>query len=125
MAKRLQILHELLPNEPVVLINPNNPNTDLVVSELQEVSQSRGFVVHVAAVSTKSHLETALANLVQAGVGSLMYALDSLFTSSFDRLAALASHYRIPAIYHSYEAVENGDLMSYGGRPADVAPHTK
>ena len=121
MAKRLEILRELLPNETGVglLVNPNNLNTDSVVRELREVSQSRGFALHVVAVTTKSELDTAIANLVQAGAGSFMYALDSLFASSFDRLAALASHYRIPAIYHSGEAVANGGLMSYGGRPAD------
>ena len=36
-----------------------------------------------------------------------------------DRLAALASHYRIPAIYPDREAIEYGGLMSYGGRPSD------
>jgi putative ABC transport system substrate-binding protein len=52
-----------------------------------------------------------------------MYALDSLFASSLDRLAALASHYRIPAIYHQRAAVEKGGLMSYGsGRPAGELP---
>jgi putative ABC transport system substrate-binding protein len=122
MAKRLEILRELLPNETVVglLVNPNNLNTDPVVRELREVSQSKGSALHVVAVSTKSDLDTAIANLVQAGAGSFMYALDSLFASSFDRLGALASHYRIPAIYHFREAVvDNGGLMSYGGRPAD------
>jgi putative ABC transport system substrate-binding protein len=43
-----------------------------------------------------------------------MYSLDSLFASSPDRLAALASHYRIPALYHQRKAVEKGGLMSYG-----------
>ena len=121
MAKRLEILHELLPNETVVglLVNPNNLNTDPVVRELREVSQSRGWALRIVAVSTKSDLDTATANLAQAGVGSFMYSLDSLFASSFDRLTALASYYRIPAIYHAREAVENGGLMSYGGRPAD------
>jgi putative ABC transport system substrate-binding protein len=93
MAKRLEILRELLPNETVVglLVNPNNLNTDPVVRELREISQSRGWALHVAAVSTKSDLDTAIANLVQAGAGSFMYSLDSLFASSFDRLAALGA----------------------------------
>src|SRR6516165_4869660 len=37
--------------------------------------------------------------------------------------AALASHYRIPAIYHQRAAVEKGGLMSYGsGRTAAELP---
>jgi putative ABC transport system substrate-binding protein len=121
MAKRLEILRELLPNETVVglLVNPNNLNTDSVVRELREVSQSRGFALPVVAVTTKSDLDKAIANLVQSGAGSFMYSFDSLFASSYDRLAALASQYRIPAIYHQREAVENGGLMSYGARSAD------
>jgi putative ABC transport system substrate-binding protein len=125
MAKRLEILRELLPNETVVglLANPSNLNTDLVVRELREVSQSKGSALHGVAVSTKSNLDTAIANLVQAGAGSFMYALDSLFASSLDQLTALASHYRIPAIYHQRAAVEKGGLMSYGsGRLAAESP---
>jgi putative ABC transport system substrate-binding protein len=51
MAKRLEILRELLPNKPVVglLVNPNNLNTDPVVRELREISQSRGSALQVAA----------------------------------------------------------------------------
>jgi putative ABC transport system substrate-binding protein len=80
MAKRLEILRELLPNENVVglLVNPNNLNTDPTVRELRKVAQSKGSALHVVAVSTKSNLDTAVANLVQAGAGSFMYALDAL-----------------------------------------------
>jgi putative ABC transport system substrate-binding protein len=116
-GKRLEILHELLPNVTAVglLVNPNNLNTDLSVRELREVSRSMGWALHVVAVSSESNFDTAIANLVQAGAGSFMHANDALFSSSFDRLAALVSHYRIPAIYSGCEAVENGGLMSYGG----------
>ena len=120
-AKRLEILRELLPNVTLVglLVNPNNPNTGPTVRELREVSQSRGSALHVVAVSSESDLDTAIANLVQAGAGSFTHAIDSLFSSSFNRLAALASHHRIPAIYSGREAVESGGLMSYGGRTSD------
>jgi putative ABC transport system substrate-binding protein len=120
-AKRLEILRELLPNVTVIglLVNPNNPTTDPTVRELREVSQSRGSALRVVAVSSQSDLDAAIANLVQAGAGSFMHAIDSVFPPSFDRLAALASHYRIPAIYSAREAVDNGGLMSYGGRPSD------
>jgi putative ABC transport system substrate-binding protein len=121
MAKRPEILRELLPNKTVVglLVNPDNLNTDPVVRELREISQSRGSALQVAAVSTKSDLDMAIANLVQAGAGSFMHGADTVFPSSFDRLVALASHYRIPAIYTGREAVEKGGLMSYGSRGGD------
>jgi putative ABC transport system substrate-binding protein len=44
-----------------------------------------------------------------------MFATDALFTSSFGQLVAIASRYRIPAIFSGREAVDNGGLMSYGG----------
>jgi putative tryptophan/tyrosine transport system substrate-binding protein len=71
------------------------------------------------AVSTESNLDSAIANLVQAGAGSFTVATDALFTSSFNQLIALASHYRIPAIFSGREAVDDGGLMSYGGRVAE------
>ena len=115
MGKRLEILRELLPNETVVglLVNPSNLNTDLVVRELQEVSQSKGSALHVVAVSTKSNLDTAVANLVQAGAGSFMYALDSLFASSLDQLAALAQ---------LSEGANKSWCSPSGARPVRVGP---
>ena len=38
---------------------------------------------------------------------------EALFTSSHDRLVALAAQYAMPAVYYSTEAARAGGLMSY------------
>jgi putative tryptophan/tyrosine transport system substrate-binding protein len=93
MAKHLEILRELLPDATAVglLVNPNNVNTDPIVRELRELSQSRGPDLHVVAVSTESNLDSAIANLVQTGARSFMCATDALFTDSANRLGPVLS----------------------------------
>jgi hypothetical protein len=67
------------------------------------------------AVTTKSDLDTAIANLVQAGTGSLLYSLDSLFASSFDRLAALVLLSQKVAVSAPVESVFMEIHISLGG----------
>jgi putative ABC transport system substrate-binding protein len=121
MAKHLEILHDLLPNVSAfgLLVNPHNPNSDSIVRELKQVSDSQGWVLHVVDVNTEAELDTAIATLVQVGTGAFMHATDAIFSSSFERMVALASRYRIPGIYSGRDAVESGGLMSYGGRTTD------
>jgi putative ABC transport system substrate-binding protein len=120
-AKRLEILRELVPNVTAIglLVNPNNPNTEPSVRELQQLARVGAWALHVAAVTTESDFDTAIASLVRAGAGALLPAADSLLSSSSDQIVALANRYRVPAIYTQRYAVENGGLMSYGNSLAE------
>ena len=120
-AKRLEILRELVPNVTAIglLVNPNNPNTEPSVRELQQLARAGAWALHVAAVTTESDFDTAIASLVRAGAGALLPAADSLLSSSSDQIVALANRYRVPAIYTQRYAVENGGLMSYGNSLAE------
>jgi putative ABC transport system substrate-binding protein len=121
LAKRLEILRELVPNGTVIglLVNPNNPNTEPSVRELQLLAQAGKWTLSVVAVTTKSDFDTAIATLVQAGAGAFLYATDALFLDSVDQMVAIARRHRIPAIYTDRDPVRNGGLMSYGSSLAD------
>ena len=64
-------------------------------------------------------IEAAFAALVHDGSDALFVAPDAFFVSRRAQFATLATHYAIPASYHSREFAEVGGLMSYGSNFAD------
>jgi putative ABC transport system substrate-binding protein len=121
LAKRLEILRELVPNVTAIglLVNPNNANAEPSVRELEQLARAGAWALHVAAVTTESDLDTAIATLVRAGAGAFLQAADPLLSSSSDQIVTLANRYRVPAIYTQRSAVEYGGLMSYGNSLAE------
>ena len=115
-AKRLALLHELVPRavRVAVLVNPANvPATENTLRAIPEAARVMGLQVQVLKASTKSQIETAFATLVRDRAEALYVAGDVFFTSRRVQLATLAAINRIPASYPSREAVEVGGLMGY------------
>jgi putative ABC transport system substrate-binding protein len=65
MAKRLQLLHELVPKavRVALLLNPANPTTQTTLRDVQEAARVIGLQTHVLNVSTSSEIEAAFAGL--------------------------------------------------------------
>jgi putative ABC transport system substrate-binding protein len=122
LSKRLEILRELLPNVTAIglLVNPNNPNTEASVRELQRSAQVAGWTLHPVAVTTESDLDKAFATLVQLKAGAFLHTTDALFNSQSDQMVALAIDHHIPGIYSERTAVEVGGLMSYATNLKDA-----
>jgi ABC-type uncharacterized transport system substrate-binding protein len=115
-AKRLALLHELLPKAVriAVLVNPANvPVTESALRALPEAARALGLQIQVLNASTSREIEAAFATLVRDRADALYVAGDAFFTSRRVQLAILAASYRIPASYPSREAVEAGGLMGY------------
>jgi putative ABC transport system substrate-binding protein len=70
--KRLQFLHELVPNVALIaiLVNPNNPQADNQLRDLHAAASKLGVQLHVFKATTASEIEAAFANLVQQGAGA-------------------------------------------------------
>jgi putative ABC transport system substrate-binding protein len=119
-AKRLQLLHELVPNAAVgVLLNPANPAAETQRKDVQAAAQSIGRQVHVATASSEAEFDPAFAGLMQQQIGGLLVAADPFFFSQRGQLIALAARYALPAIYEWREFAADGGLMSYGTRVTD------
>jgi putative ABC transport system substrate-binding protein len=116
MPKRLELLSELVPQARVIalLVNPNNPNAERIMREVQEAARAKGVQLQILKATTESEIETALASLVQLHAGALVVAGDSLFGSRREQLVALAARHAVPAIYDFREYAAAGGLTSYG-----------
>jgi putative ABC transport system substrate-binding protein len=120
-SKRLELLHEAAPNVTVValLLNPTNPNVDLELRETQAAAQALGLQLIVLRASTELEINTAFAELVQAGAAALYATGDAYFSVRRDQISALAGRHMIPTSASSREHVVAGMLMSYGGNRED------
>jgi putative ABC transport system substrate-binding protein len=122
-AKRLGLLHDLVPKaiRVAVLVNPANaPVAETTLRDIPEAARALGLQIHIVNASTSREIEAAFAALVREQADALFVASDIYFFSRRVQLATLATHYRIPAAYYAREAVEVGGLMSYGADRADM-----
>jgi putative ABC transport system substrate-binding protein len=124
-AKRLELLHELMPNATViaVLMNPNYSDTENQSREVQKAARSLSLQFHILNASTEREIDTAFATLVQQRAGALAVAADPFFYSRREQLVALAARHAVPAIYEWRAFAALGGLMSYGTDLADAWRH--
>lgn len=121
-GKRLELLHELLPNARrfALLVNPSNPkNAEASTADIQVAARTLGCELHVVTASAESELDGAFAGLNKLQVGGLVIANETFFANRSDQLAALARRYAIAAVHQSREFAVAGGLMSYGGSVAE------
>jgi len=115
-AKKLEILHELVPNAMKigVLVNPRNPNTQTIATELQSAAGALGLQLHIVNAATEGEFGDAFTTLVQQQAGALLVAADPFFNDRREALVALAAQHALPAIYEWREFTAAGGLVSYG-----------
>jgi putative ABC transport system substrate-binding protein len=121
-AKRLELLHTLLPKAAViaVLMNPKNANTGTELHEVQAAAQSLGLQLIVLNASTEREIDAAFASLVQQRAAAILVLADAFLRNQHDQIVALAAHHVMPANYPLREFAEAGGLMSYGTSNADA-----
>ena len=113
--KRLGLLKELAPNARrfALLVDPNSPQTNAIVSESQAAAASLGLMIEVFGASNSREIDAAFPELINKGSEALVIGSSVLFTTRRVQLVTLATSYRIPTIYYERAAAEIGGLMSY------------
>jgi putative ABC transport system substrate-binding protein len=122
-AKRLGLLHELVPKAVriAVLLNPANiPSAEAALGVIPEAARAFGLQIQVLNAGTSREIEAAFATLLRDRSDALFVAPDGFFNGRRVQLAIMAGRHAIPATYSSREYVEAGGLMSYGANVADA-----
>jgi putative tryptophan/tyrosine transport system substrate-binding protein len=122
VAKRLQLLHDLVPKavRAAVLVNPTNPSVEPTLREVQEAAPTIGLQIRILNAKTIGEIDAAFAILARERPDALFVAADAFFNSRRGQFATLAARDRIPAAYSTRDYVAAGGLMSYGTDLTDM-----
>jgi putative ABC transport system substrate-binding protein len=121
-AKRLALLHELLPmaRRIAVLVNPADASTaGPTTREVAVAGHALGLDIEVFNASTSAEVGAAFAALSRWRPDALLVGSDPLFNTEQAQLVALAARHALPASHFQRYYVEAGGLMSYGPDYAD------
>jgi len=123
IAKRLELLHELVPaaTRVAVLVNPANAaNSEPTLRDVQSAARAIGLQIQVLNAGTNSEISSAFATFVRERPDALFVGPDIFFVSRRVQLAQLAARHAVPATYSAREYAEVGGLMSYGTSLTDA-----
>jgi putative ABC transport system substrate-binding protein len=122
-AKRLGLLHELVPKATriAVLVNPGNATAaDSTARDMPKAARALGLQIAMLKATTGRDIEAAFATLVREPADALFVAPDGFFSSRRVEFATLAARHAIPAAYGDRGYAEVGGLMSYGSDIPDM-----
>ena len=121
-AKRLGLLHELLPQAVrfAVLVNPSNPIGDVVSADARAAASALGLQIEILTASSNHDIDKAFTSLTQNRIEAVMISPDALFSTRLVQLITLTTRRGVPTIYPWREAAQAGGLMSYGTDLADA-----
>jgi len=114
-AKRIGLLHELVPKASVValLVNPTNRFTESETRAVHEAAGALGLQLHVLRASTASEIELAFRTLAQLHVGALLVNSDVFLLSRREQIVVLAARHALPAVYGWREYAAAGGMLGY------------
>jgi putative ABC transport system substrate-binding protein len=121
-AKRLGLLHEMLPKAtPIaVLINPNYADAENQLRDVQEAAARLGVQLVVVRANAESDFNAAFSTVVQQRSGALLVCASPFFNNRREQLVVLAARHALPTIYEWRDFAVAGGLMSYGTSLADA-----
>jgi putative tryptophan/tyrosine transport system substrate-binding protein len=123
VAKRLRLLHDLVPKavRVAVLVNPANASSaEPTLRAVQEAAATIGLQIQILNASTIGEIDAAFAALARERPDALFVAPDGFFASRRVQLVTLTARDRIPAAYTVRDDAAAGGLMSYGTDIADT-----
>jgi putative ABC transport system substrate-binding protein len=121
-AKRLGLLHELIPTALTiaVIVNPATPGNDVQLNDVQAAAPALGLKLHILKVKSEIEIENAFASLIQLRTDALLVMSSAFFNSQRDRIVQLVARQAIPAMYEHRLYTTAGGLISYGIDLRDV-----
>ena len=119
-AKRLSLLHELMPGAAriALLVNPANPvAAETIARETEAAAETIGRHIDMYRAETSREIETAFAALVRDRADAILVGADPFFVDRRVQVVTLATRYLLPTVHFLRDFTEIGGLMSYGASP--------
>jgi putative ABC transport system substrate-binding protein len=114
IAKRLQLIRELLPNltRVAILVRGSSPTAAQYVQESQSAAKSLGIELQILNERNPNDLDGIFA--AAQGAHALVVADDAEFTAQRVQIAERALRIKLPTVSGLREMVEAGGLVAYG-----------
>jgi putative ABC transport system substrate-binding protein len=115
-AKRVQLLHELVPSirRIALLMNPDNPNAQSEQVDAEAGAAKLGHETVVLNARNAAEIDAAFRELVRAKCDAVITATDPIMLDRREQIAALAERNWLPAVSFTRPFAAAGGLMSYG-----------
>ena len=116
-AKRLELLHELVPRAArvAIFVNPANAaSVESMEKAAPPAARAMGLQIQLLHVSTRREIDAAFATFSREAPDAFFVGIDGFLNSRRVQFAQQAAHHRLPAMYPGREFCEVGGLMSYG-----------
>src|SRR5262245_26444007 len=122
VAKRLELLHELVPaaTRVAVLINPTSHSAEVTLRDAESAARVIGLQVQVLNASNGREIDAVFATFAHERPDALFVAGDSFFGTRRVQFANLAARHAMPATFAIRDYAEVGGLMSYGTNTMDA-----
>jgi putative tryptophan/tyrosine transport system substrate-binding protein len=122
-AKRLELLHELVPGATrvAVLVDPTNaPASESTLRDVEAAARAMGLQIQVLEASTSREINAAFATFVHERPDALYVGGGPFFNTRRIQLAILAARHLVPMTSTARAIAEVGGLMSYGSDVLDT-----
>jgi ABC-type uncharacterized transport system substrate-binding protein len=122
-AKRLELLHQLVPQATRVAVLVNSAdakNTETTLRELEGAAGLMGIHLQILKASTAREISDVVVPIGPEAPNALFVGSSAFLNSRRVQLVQLAAFHRLPATYSLREAAEVGGLMSYGPNILDA-----
>lgn len=115
-AKRLDLLHQLIPHARRIafLRNPSNANVPLQFTEAQKAAQQFGMRLETFDARNASEIDIAFRAIRRSAPDAILVASDLGLLTHNEKIASSMRKARIPAVFPWREYHQYGALMSYG-----------
>jgi putative ABC transport system substrate-binding protein len=117
-AKRLGLLHELVPNARLfaALVNPMNPNAELETRDVEAAARGLGLQFIFSDAATEKEIERSIEYFGEKKANAVIVLSDAFLNGHGHEI-----RYGLPTCFAFREPVAAGGLMSYGASPTDTA----
>jgi putative ABC transport system substrate-binding protein len=117
IAKRLELLRELIPSAAriAVLVNPSNAATvDITLKDVNAAASAMSLQLQILKASNSREIDAAFETFGRKRPDALFVGPDPAFNNRRKQLVLQAMRHGLPAAYASREYAEAGGLLSYG-----------
>ena len=115
-AKRLELLHELVPKNKIValLLSRGVPDMENQTADARAAADTLGLDVRVLNAESERDFDRTFVQAVEMHVGAMMVHPTAFVFNQRVALVAAARQHAVPTIYPAREFAVAGGLLSYG-----------